>query len=65
MSICSYDSGSMTGNRPLCKETATQELTYRNGSYGPFVMFLCDKHVKPMLGATADPSATVRKLDHG
>jgi hypothetical protein len=42
---CTADSGSMTGNRPICDAPATRELTYE-GYRGPYVTRLCDRHAK-------------------
>ena len=47
---CSYDSGSMDGNRPLCSEPATHNVTSRNGSYGPFTDPVCGRHVRATEG---------------
>ncbi len=48
--VCGYDSGSMYGNGPACGAPATHRVTYRNGSYGPFVLLVCRRHYSPMCG---------------
>jgi hypothetical protein len=50
---CQYDSGSMTGCRPLCDRPATVRGSYANGSYGPFLVDLCDRHVLPFRARVA------------
>lgn len=47
---CTYDTGSMYGNRPACPAVATHVIIYRNGSSGPFSVHLCAQHVVTMQG---------------
>lgn len=62
MSTCEYDSGSMFGNVPICDAPAVWMLVYRNGSYGPFTMRVCDAHALPMQGRVFPSSVTVTGL---
>lgn len=62
MTTCEYDAGSMFGNVPLCSERATWSLTYRNGSYGPFTIRVCDGHALPMEGRVFPASVRVVAL---
>ena len=44
---CGHDSGSATGNRPLCDDRATQQITYRLVGMGVDVTVKrCDRHAK-------------------
>lgn len=42
---CTYDSGSMTGNQPLCDARATKAIVYAVGSR-PIAPLACDRHVR-------------------
>ncbi|HEY9417863.1 MAG TPA: hypothetical protein VIQ30_24150 [Pseudonocardia sp.] len=45
-SMCEYDSGSATGNRPLCSERPVYGVTYTNGS-SRFTDRVCKRHRRP------------------
>lgn len=60
--ICSYDSGSMDGCRPLCDSRPTYRLLSLMSCYGWIAEDLCNRHVKPMLGRIYPERYTVREL---
>ena len=47
---CGYDSGSMTGNRPLCDRASVADITYDVPCYGQFVAHVCERHKDATLG---------------
>ena len=51
MITCKLDSGSATGNVPLCSHPAEFIVTYHNGSSGPFRLPVCARHVSATEGA--------------
>lgn len=48
---CQYDSGSATGNQPVCHRPATVRATYAPYR-GAITMFLCARHLESLKGAT-------------
>lgn len=47
---CTYDTGSMFGNVPVCDARAMWDVTYEIGSGGPLVESVCERHVGPTRG---------------
>jgi len=59
---CQLDSGSMTDCQPLCDKDATHTVTYRSGSYDPFVVSLCRRHVSRFENQIWPERSTVAEL---
>lgn len=46
MSACVWDSGSMTGCRPVCDQPATRMVEHSVPCYGTFTYALCAAHAR-------------------
>jgi hypothetical protein len=57
---CSHDSGSATGNRPLCTSRATAAVTYGHGAYRVTIA-LCEAHVEPTVNRVWPDTATITR----
>lgn len=62
---CTYDSGSMTGCRPLCDAPATRVVAYTLPCYGTLRAPVCDRHLSPTLGRIYPDAYTLEPVAGG